>query len=167
MEPCSRCGRRLPVDPRQPTVEARPARRTGSPHRQRRPRQAGVVKRPNPNEYQVRSGFGFAKERRSARSAEPSPHSIPAVRNTEVVGSFSSAGEARRTKARVHCATATAKVLAVAAPTHSRHYRRLRACPTNQAAKALTRYRHVGRSATFGQNDRRAFASQQMPRLRA
>jgi hypothetical protein len=100
----------------------------------------------------MRPRFGLAEERRTARSAEPSPHAIPAVRDAEVFSGFSSAGEARRTKARIHGPAARTKVLAVAAPAHSSHYRQLRTCPANQAAKTFTRYRHVinSRSATLG-----------------
>jgi hypothetical protein len=141
-ETCSRYWRRLSLDPRKLTVKARPARRTCRPHRERRPRDAGIVERPNSHEYQVRPGLCLAEERRTARRAKPSSHPVSTIGDTEVVSSFSSDGKARLTKARVHSCTTCTKVLAVTAPAHPGHYGQLQARPANRAAKASTRYRH-------------------------
>jgi hypothetical protein len=145
----SSCGRRLSFDLRKLTVEACPAWRTRRPHRQRRTRQFGIVKRPDPYEYQVGPRFGLARKRRTTNAAKTPAHTVPAVSDAEVVSGFSGHGEAGRTKARVHGPAACTKVLAVAAPAHSSHYRQLRAFPANRTAEASTSCRHdVARLAT-------------------
>jgi len=141
-ETCSRCWRRLSLDPRKAIGETRPARCACRPHRERWLRDAGIVERPNSNEYQVRSGLGLTEERRTARRAKPSSHPVSAIGETEVVSSLSGDGKARRTKARVHSSATCAKVLAITAPAHPGHHGQLQTCPANRAAKASTRYRH-------------------------
>jgi len=91
----------------------------------------------------MRPRFGLAEERRTAHLAEPSSHAVPAVRDAEVLRGLSSTREAGRTKTRVHGTVAPAKILAVATPAHASHYGQLGTRPTNRAAKAFTRYRHV------------------------
>lgn len=100
-----------------------------------------VVERPNSHKDQMRPCFGLTEERLTARRAKPSSHPVSTIGGTEVVRSFSSDGEGRRTKARVHSSATCTKVLAVTAPAHPGHYGQFRTRPANRAAKASTRYR--------------------------
>ena len=75
---------RLLLDLRQRGIDAGPARRGRRPDRHRRLGEIRIVERADADEDQVRTRFGLAEERRSARWAESAPHRVAAVRDASI-----------------------------------------------------------------------------------
>jgi len=134
--------RRLHLHPRQLRVNAGPTWRAGCPDCHRGVSEIRIIKGSDPNEDQVWSCLGLAKERSTAIPAEPTVHSIAAVRDARKVACLSRNLERRRAKAGANRSAACAQVLTVPAPTHSRNDRQLQAFPANRAAEAPASHCH-------------------------
>ena len=134
--------RRLHLHPRQLRVNAGPMWRAGCPDGHRRGGEIWIIEGADPNEDQVWSCLRLAKERSTAIPAEPTVHSIAAVRNARKVARLSRNLERRRAKARANRSAACAQVLTVPAPAHARNDRRLQAFPANRTAEASSSHCH-------------------------
>jgi hypothetical protein len=128
--------RRLHLHQRQLPVDAGPTRRAGCPDGHRWASEIRIIEGSDPNEDQVWSCLGLAKERSAAVPAEPPVHSIAAVRHARKVACLSRNVERRRAKARVNRSAAGTQELTVPAPTYARNDRELQALPANRAAEA-------------------------------
>jgi hypothetical protein len=136
------CGRRLLLHTWQGWVNTSPTRRTGCPDGHCRLGKIRIVERPGPNKDQMRSCLSLAEEWSAAIWAEPAVHSTTAVRHTREVTRLPHDLERQGAKASAYRSTARSQILAIAAPTHPRSDRRLRALPANCTAKAPACHRH-------------------------
>jgi hypothetical protein len=134
--------RRLHLHPRQLRVNAGPTWRAGCPDGHRGVSEIRIIKSSDPNEDQVWSCLGLAKERSTAISTEPTVHLIAAVRDARKVACLSRNLERRRPKAGANRSAACAQVLTVPAPTHARNDRQLQAFPANRTAEAPASHCH-------------------------
>ena len=134
--------RRLPLHPRQLRVNAGPTWRAGCPDGHRRANQIRVIESSDPNEDQVWSCLGLAKERSATIATEPTVHSIAAVCDARKVAHLPRNLERRRAKASANRSAACAQVLTVSAPTHARNDWRLQAFPANRTAEAPASHCH-------------------------
>jgi hypothetical protein len=132
----------LLFDTRQRSVHASPTRCAGCPNRHRRARKIRIIEGSNPNEDQMRSCLCLAKERRTAVRAKSAVHSVAAVCHAREVACLPYNLECRGAKASTNRSAACAQVLAVSAPAHARDDRRLRALPSNRAAKTSPGHCH-------------------------
>jgi len=137
-----RCRRRLHLHSRQLRVNGGPTWRTGCPDGHRGVSKIRIIESSDPNEDQVRPYLSLAKELSAAISAEPTVHSIAAVRDTRKVACLPHNLERRRAEASVHRSAACAQVLAVPTPTHARNDRQLQAFPANRTAEAPASHCH-------------------------
>ena len=120
---------------RQSSVNASPLRRTRRPDSHRRGDEIGIVECPSSNVDQVRSCLCLAEERRAAFRAETAVHSISAVRHTREITRPPTDPERRGAKTDPNRSTASAQVLAIAAPAYPRSDWRFSALPANRTAK--------------------------------
>lgn len=127
-------GRRLCLYPRQSSINARPSRRTRRPDSHRRVGEIGIVECPSSNVDQVRSCLCLAEEGRATIRAEPAVHSISAVGHAREIARPPTDLERRGAKADTNRSTASAQVLAIAAPAHPRSDRWFSALPANRTA---------------------------------
>jgi hypothetical protein len=138
-----RRGRRLLFHARRGIINASPRWRARCPDGHRRLGELRIVERSNPNEDQMRSSLGLAKQGRATARAEAAVHPIAAVRHTRVVARRTRDLEGRCAKASANGSAACAQVLAIAAPARSRSDRRFSALPMNRTAKATACQCHV------------------------
>src|SRR5438270_2355880 len=153
-----RSGRRLLFHAGRGIINASPSWRARCPDGHRRLGELRIVERSYPNEDQVRSSLGLAKQGSATARAEAAVHPIAAVRHTRVVARRTRDLEGRCAKASANRSAACAQVLAIAAPARPRSDRRFSALPTNRTAKATACQCHVALQGQSGAASEIVFA---------
>ena len=102
----------------------------------------GIIEGPNPNEDQMRSCLGLAKERSPASRTKAAVHAVATIRHANEVTRCSYDLERLGPKAGADRSAACPQVLTVATPAHPCSDRRFSALPTHRTAKAPTCHCH-------------------------